>query len=108
MSKLAAFARVADETRTPYRTELRRVELSASAKGVGAYGRVGESNPMARHPDELVARARAMSADGTGSRAISAALGVPNRTVRTWVNGTRRQPMVCKTVLVRRKVPIDA
>ncbi len=53
---------------------------------------VGTANPAARWPDETVARARQLHADGMRPWPISKALGVPAWTVRRWLDGTRRPP----------------
>lgn len=51
----------------------------------------GESQPMCRHSDATVERARAMFIAGYSYQQIADALGVPHaKTVWRWCNGARR------------------
>lgn len=47
--------------------------------------RVGMSNPSAKWPDEVVAKARELKAGGLSYKAVGMALGVPWPTVQNWV-----------------------
>ncbi|OJZ17942.1 MAG: hypothetical protein BGP21_06415 [Thiobacillus sp. 65-29] len=54
---------------------------------------VGASHGMARHDDDVVAKAREMYAAGVGYRSIGKALGVHRSTVQSWVgkSGNKRR-----------------
>lgn len=53
---------------------------------------IGVANPAARWADETVARARELHAGGLSAWKVAKSLGVANRTVRAWLDGTRRPP----------------
>src|SRR5438552_1520489 len=60
----------------------------SNARGVP----MGSSHWNVRHPDEVVAQARALHASGATYRAIADQLGVAFDTVASWVTGRRRAP----------------
>ncbi len=53
---------------------------------------MGTANPAARWSDETVARARELHAGGLSAWKVANVLGVANRTVRAWLDGSRRPP----------------
>lgn len=53
---------------------------------------VGASHHYTRWPDEVVAQAKAMRAQGMSYRDISAALGPSISSAHRYVNGTSRKP----------------
>lgn len=65
---------------------------------------VGMSNCMARHSDEVVAKARKMRADGMTYTAIGKALGVPMPTIQSWCgeSGHKRRHVAPVRITVRR------
>lgn len=66
---------------------------------------VGMSNPMARHGDDIVARAREMHASGMGYKPIGKALGVAWPTVQSWIgkSGNPRRNVVPVRIKARRQ-----
>ena len=64
---------------------------------------MGESHPLCRHSDEVVAQAREMRAAGATPTAIGLALGVCSATVWDWCNGSRRLPH-SRIVVVRQRI----
>lgn len=53
---------------------------------------VGEDNHACKYPDDLVAQARRMRADGMTLKAISAELGPCFQTIHDYVTNRRRNP----------------
>lgn len=63
----------------------------------------GESQPMCRWPDSMVAKARELHAEGWPTRAIAAHLDGPHHsTVWLWVAGVTRNPPA-RVVATRKK-----
>jgi hypothetical protein len=61
--------------------------------GVSLSGqRVGEDCHLTRYPDSMVARAKALRAEGWTLAAIAAALGPHESTVSRWLSGAARKP----------------
>lgn len=80
--------------------------IELEALHCNARGRpVGISNVKARHGDDVVARARALHAEGMGYRSIGQALGVARSTVQSWIgkSGNPRRAVKAVRVIVRRK-----
>lgn len=63
--------------------------------------RIGESNHNAKHTDALVKAARQMHASGATSTAIAKELCISRRTVRSWLDKTRRAQPWVKVRMVR-------
>ena len=57
---------------------------------------MGTSNRLCLHPDETVAKARALRADGASYKQIGDALGVPISTAWRWCNKTRKPPVAVR------------
>lgn len=68
---------------------------------------VGKANPAARHADDVVDQARRLAAEGMSAWHVSKVLGIPHRTARGWIDGTRR-PEPARYVVRRRPVREDA
>lgn len=71
-----------------------------------AQGRpVGLSNPMARHGDEIVAKARELYTSGMSYTAVSGALGVARSTVQSWIGkgGNPRRNVPAVRITARRQ-----
>jgi transposase-like protein len=64
--------------------------------------RCGETHYTARHPDAVVAQVREMAQAGAKIKRLARDLGIPRRTLRDWVSGSRRNIKVTKTVMRRR------
>lgn len=69
--------------------------------------RVGMSNPSTKYPDEIVAKAREMYANGMTYKVVGMLLGVPRSTVQNWIgrcpaNAKRVTPAA--RIVARRKV----
>lgn len=78
----------------------RVVHVHCNARGM----RLGETHPNARASDEVVAKARAMRAEGLTLPVIGEALGVSQHTVWAWVSGRRRALPVARVVARLQKV----
>ncbi|RVT53965.1 helix-turn-helix domain-containing protein [Rubrivivax albus] len=65
---------------------------------------VGKANPAARHADDVVDQARRLAAEGMSAWHVSKVLGIPHRTARGWIDGTRR-PEPARYVARRRAAP---
>lgn len=67
---------------------------------------VGESHGMARHSNDVVAKAREMHAGGMGYKPIGKALGVPWPTVQSWIgqSGTKSRNVVPVRIKAQRRV----
>jgi transposase-like protein len=65
---------------------------------------VGLSNRMARHPDDVVTKAREMYASGMGYRSIGKALNVPRSTVQSWIgkSGTASRNVPAVRIIAKR------
>lgn len=66
---------------------------------------VGLSNMMARHGDEVVAKARELYADGLSYKAVGKALGIPWPTIQSWVgkSGNQRRNVPAVRITARRQ-----
>lgn len=66
---------------------------------------VGLSNYMARHGDEVVAKARELYASGLSYTAVGKALGVARSTVQSWVGkgGNPRRNVPAVRITARRQ-----
>lgn len=62
---------------------------------------MGTSNRLCLHPDETVAKARALRAEGASYKQIANSVGVPISTAWRWCNTTRKPPVAVRVAKAR-------
>ncbi len=70
--------------------------------------RIGEDHPNAKYLDDDVERARAFRSEGYTLRAISHMLDMPIRTIRGYLDGSRRAQSIAGFRWVKPRKSVDA